>query len=1478
MKKIISIITIGFIYILGIYSQNLINNYQFDDSQLYWNDRQITWSVETGLNLSGTYAANIIIPKENQAVWKYQLYQELPENGLVIAGRTYEVYFMGYADTIKNLSIMFQQKSTSNTPWTQNMLLDTLPGTYGPYYFNCTETMDDVSFCFMMGNGAATNIYLDSIVVFDSVSKPSVYIQDPVDSSNICMGDTLNVQTYTYDNDGTVEQVEFYLGPTLIGTDTTSPFTYSYALPSIDTSYSLIAIATDNDAKTSADTNTIFTYKPTISASAVSAPVCEAGDIQLTENGGDAVSWNWSGPNSFSATIQSPTNSTVSLADGGTYNITIADANGCTATDNVTVMVNKPTSLTITDPAEGCPSINITDSAVTSGSTLGKTCTELDKTNWTGGSDMTWWDDADGVPGVLDTNDATYFNAQPRTANTNFIVLNMQSVQDISKIEITSGDDTFDDGVCRLYLSNDSINWTYVGEYGPFNPNSTKTINAFGVYGQYLKLELTTTIDKDYWNITDIAIYYYFNDSLSYWEDTSATIPLVNPDSITSSGTYYIKAGSNPCGDIQPVNVSINCSACPDSLIIDSPTKWYEYTGNSFIDYFKGTSHSKTDVFHWEADGWSGINLSQSDYMLHIENAFAEFANVNLFFDSTSFIDASPTPFLYYEARTSKDLSGGIQMRVIDSTGASTWSQYKPSFTTEWQSYEYNLTSANNIDITIIDHINWASLVDTISNVTIEIRYIALGDTSYKTNKFSRITDVSCFGGNDGAIDISVENVTIPYTFTWSTSNGSGLTPGNEDQAGLTAGDYKVVVEDGAGCSDSATYTITEPASLPAVTAGSNSPVSSGDTLKLTETGGKATNWSWTGPNAFASTEQNPVIPSASEADSGVYYVTVTDVNGCVNTDSTIVTISSCIPPDADISVVSNTDTICQINNFRIKIDFTAGTSPYNIAYTLNATPVDTIYNINTDPFYIDDLSSGDYQFIITDANNCTNTKDFTITPPDPIVIEDSILHVSVVNGSNGEIHLSVEGGVYPYSYEWNTGDTTEKLMYVPEGMYYVTVTDANHCFAIDSFEVFSVSPPIYIQDYIKNNISCFGNQNGMIDIVTVSGGAPPYSYKWNTGNNSQDLHNLDGGLYTLTITDTKSGEYIKNFIIWEPDSLNVYPSVYDVTCAGKNNGKIRLDSVTGGVTPYTYIWSNDSTNNHIADLSPGTYSLTVTDVEGCSISEQYQVEAPSSLAVTGQVYPASCLTCANGFIEVTTNGGTTPYSYSWSNGGTQSTIGSLTRNTYTLTVTDGNECNEINNFEVKLIAPAIISYNPANGSSGIEHDIEVSVEFNQDIWAGNLGGVSIKDQNNQQVNGISASVDTINNILYISHEDFTDHKDYVVFIPPGTVKNTDNVGNDSINWNFSTSNTGMDEMSNQSLVVYPVPTKGTIFIRNIENIHTSDIRISVGNILGNKVYETNLDIKKTDKIDLSGLPNGSYFITLSWDAHQIIKKIIISH
>ncbi len=1637
MKKIITIISIGFICIVGIHSQNLIDNYQFDDGQLSWSDRQITWSVETGLNLSGTNAAKIIIPQPNQANWKYQLYQELPENGLILAGRVYEVYFMGYADTNKPVSIMFQQQSTSNTPWTKSLILDTLPGTYGPYYFECTETMEDVIFTFMMGEGAATNIYLDSVVVFDSISKPSVYIQSPGDSANLCLGDTLNVQTYTYDNDGTVEQVDFYLGPTLIGTDTTSPFTCDYALPSKDTSFTLIAVATDNDSKTSADTNEIFVYEPTVSSGAITAPVCESNDIQLTESGGDAVSWNWSGPFSFTSTSQSPTNSTATLSDGGTYNVTITDANGCTNTDKVTVMVNRSASLTITDPAEGCPSVDITDPAVTSGSTLGKTCTALDKTSWTGGSDMTWWDDADGMAGVLDTNETTYLNAQPRTTKTNYLVLNMQSVQDISKIEITSGDITFDDGICKLYLSNDSINWTLLGDYGPFSPNSTQTINALGVWGKYLKLELTTTIDKDYWDIKDITVYNYFDNTLTYWEDFSATIPLSKPDSITSSGTFYIKAGEAPCADIKPVNVSINCGTCPDSLIIDKPTKWYEYTANSFIDYFKGTNHSKTNVFHWNADTWSTITLSQSDYMLHIQNAFQQFANVNLFFDSTSVIDASATPYLYYEARASKDLSGGIQMRVLDSTGASTWSQYKPSFTTEWQSYEYDLTGADNIDISIIDHLNWASLVDTISNVTIDIRYIALGDTSYKSNKYLRTTDVTCFGGNDGAINISVENGTMPYTFTWSTSNGSGLVSDDEDQTGLTAGDYKVVVKDAVGCKDSATYTIVEPPSRPTATAGSNSPVcvgnsltlnetggnasswswsgpnsftstdqnptitsttyshsgmyyvtittskgcsnidsvnvvidsvidvnagsnspicegddlylhdsvgiatnwswegpnsfnsslqnpiitavtslasgtytvtvsgtggcqnidsvvvtinakpnviavsnspvQSGDSLKLTETGGEATNWSWSGPNTFASTQQNPVIPSATEADSGVYYVTVTGVSGCINTDSTIVTVSSCIPPDADISIANNMDTVCQMDSFRVSIDFTAGTPPYDMVYTLNSTPVDTIYNINTDPYYLDNLSTGDYQFIITDVNNCINTKNFTIAPPDPIIIEDSILHISVINGSNGEIHLSVQGGVSPYSYEWNTGDSTQSLMYIPEGIYYATVTDANYCFATDSFEVFGMSPPIYLQDYVRNHISCFGDNNGMIDILTVTGGVPPYSYNWNTGDTTQDLHDLDEGIYTLTITDTESGEHIQNFSIWEPDSFNVYPSIHDVTCAGSNNGKILLDSVTGGVTPYTYAWSNDSTNDLIVGLSPGTYSLTVTDVEGCSISEQYQIDEPAPLTITSQVYAASCLTCANGFIEVTTSGGITPYDYLWSNGSKQSTTGSLARGSYVLTVTDGNGCKETKNYEVNLIAPAIISYNPANGSNGVEHNVNVQAEFNQDIWAGNLNGVTIKDQNNQLVNDVVASVDTINNILLINHEDFSDQKDYVVFIPPGTVKNTDNVGNDSINWNFSTSHTGVDEMSRHQIRVYPVPSKGIIFIRNPENIHTSNVKISVGNILGNKVYETNLNLRKTNKIDLSMLTDGTYFIKFRWDTHQVIKKIIIS-
>ncbi len=262
---------------------------------------------------------------------------------------------------------------------------------------------------------------------------------------------------------------------------------------------------------------------------------------------------------------------------------------GQTSDFSDTAMIScTPANLIITDPATACET-DLTDPNIIKGSTGGESIlidqagfvTE-DNTN-TGDvyTDMSWWDDEGQPKAMIDNDETTYWHAQPRTGKTNFFIINMQQLYDISKVEILVGDNAFTDGVCEVYVADwedqtegyeiSNLNWTKVTEFALPDPNTTQTIEFNGEIGQFIKFQLTTTVDKDYFDIKEIRMYRH---KFTYFEDADATILLDDPEHITTSGTYYIKLGQGSCTDVQPVQVDIDpslCPACPVDLVVHDP-------------------------------------------------------------------------------------------------------------------------------------------------------------------------------------------------------------------------------------------------------------------------------------------------------------------------------------------------------------------------------------------------------------------------------------------------------------------------------------------------------------------------------------------------------------------------------------------------------------------------------------------------------------------------------------------------------------------------------------------------------------------------------------------------------------------------------------------------------------------------------------------------------------------------------------------
>ncbi len=224
---------------------------------------------------------------------------------------------------------------------------------------------------------------------------------------------------------------------------------------------------------------------------------------------------------------------------------------------------------------------------------------------------------------------------------------------------------------------------------------------------------------------------------------------------------------------------------------------------------------------------------------------------------------------------------------------------------------------------------------------------------------------------------------------------------------------------------------------------------------------------------------------------------------------------------------------------------------------------------------------------------------DISVGPPCFMNVGIAAISASCFGTNNGTAAVTASGGTPPYSYLWNTGDITPTLSNLTAGQYQVTVTDAGGCAVSINTTVTqnTAISAIIIQD----NVDCFGGSNGWA-ILNVSGGTPPYSYLWNTGDLTSTLSSLTAGLYQITVTDAHGCTIDNQVVITEPAELVVMVDIVPPDAAVAN--------VTGGSPPYTYVWSTNppQTTLTATGLPPGTYTVTVTDASGCSATWDFMI------------------------------------------------------------------------------------------------------------------------------------------------------------------------------------------------------------------------------------------------------------------------------
>ncbi|MFH1319383.1 MAG: leucine-rich repeat domain-containing protein [Bacteroidota bacterium] len=312
-------------------------------------------------------------------------------------------------------------------------------------------------------------------------------------------------------------------------------------------------------------------------------------------------------------------------------------------------------------------------------------------------------------------------------------------------------------------------------------------------------------------------------------------------------------------------------------------------------------------------------------------------------------------------------------------------------------------------------------------------------------------------------------------------------------------------------------------------------------------------------------------------------------------------------------------------------------------------------------------------------------------------------------NGSqDGEAAVTATGGAPPYTYQWDDllTQTTDTAIYLFAGSYSVIVIDSAG--TSDTAYITITEPPALTASITGTNVSSCGAGDGEANL-TVSGGIPPYTFNWLSGETTEDLAGLSAGTYSVSVTDSNGCTANTNVTISEPPAITLSISGTDVSACGGSDGAADL-TVTGGVSPFIFIWSNGATTEDITSLSPGTYSVTVIDSNGCTVSRAVTINGFAAISVFFATTSALCNGQCDGSAIITPSGGTSPFTYQWNDPElqTEATATGLCAGTYNITVTDANMCEATGSITVSQPASITLTMITTNATCGNSDGIAV--------------------------------------------------------------------------------------------------------------------------------------------------------------------------
>ena len=1006
-------------------------------------------------------------------------------------------------------------------------------------------------------------------------------------------------------------------------------------------------------------------------------PICEGTTLELSETGGSATSWSWTGPDGFTSSLQNPTISNATTANSGSYKVVATDNNGCVDSATVTVTVNTLPVVNAQASPKICPGGDIILSSTATGN---------------GPFSYEW----EGPAGFTSTNqNDTIFNTSfTGTVAFNLKVTDSNGCENYAEgistiiIETPEVNDIPDTIVCGTYtlpsISGDNLSGNQAF-YTETNGEGTKyeagdLISSSATL--YIYDETGTTP-----NCSDEENFHITIDSLDVTLQQEERFVCDYLDSIKFTGSpaggTYSGAGINPVTGVLYISglapedhtiyyTYIDSNGCEDTdlklITIYETPDIFDIPDTSVCDAFvlpaiEGVNLSGNEKYY---SGPNGTGTSYTPGTI-ISNTTTLYLYGYVGGDNAPFICAdeeeftvtvndSPTVTLQQEERFVCDYLDSIKFTGSPAGGTYSGAGINP------------VTGVLYISgLAPEDHTIYYTYIDSNGCEDTDLKLI----TIYETPDIFDIPDTSVC---NAFVLPAIEGVNLSGNekyYSGPNGTGTSYTPGTTISSTTTLYLYGYVGGDNAPfiCADEEEFTITI-VPTPDVDDISNKtscdfyilPEITGDHLSGNEAYYSSTNgagtsyakgdtiWSTKKLYIFDQTDTDPACSSEEN-----FLVTINQSPDVFDIADTTVCEEFILPTIQGSNLTAHAGYYTQPNGEGTK--YSAGTK---------ITSTNTLYiydETNTDP-------------------NCWDQEQFTITVTSPEITLDKT-DVLCNGAENGKAWVTVNEGTSPYTYLWNdpAASTTDTANNLPAGWYSVTVTDAKGCPATDSIEVGEPNE-IDIHLYEFFGILCYGG-TGLAVAEPVTGGTEPYSYLWSSGDNDV-YYNAPAGWSYVTITDANGCQATDSIFFTQPDTMTAEISIIDsISCFGENNAELTV-TVTGGPGGHSYLWDNGATTKTVSNMGPGKHWVDVNN-GFCVASDTIYISQPDTLVATAStvVGELDCYGEETGKAYVSYEGGTPGYSVLWSNNATTDTISNLAAGTYSVLVTDAHGCSDTSSVTI---------------------------------------------------------------------------------------------------------------------------------------------------------------------------------------------------